>query len=31
MADDRKELQQKAVELLSSAPSALLGFICLLI
>jgi hypothetical protein len=30
IADDRKELQQKAVELLSSVPSALLGLICLL-
>lgn len=30
IADDRKELQQKAVGLLSSVPSALLGLICLL-
>lgn len=30
IADDRKELQQKAVEPLSSTPSALLGLICLL-
>ena len=29
IADDRKELQLKAVGLLSSAPSALLGLICL--
>ena len=30
IADDRKELQQKAVGLLSSTPSPLLGLICLL-